>query len=190
MMGWFSRRMLQLLGWKVRGDEPLRALDQFVIAIGPHTSNWDFPLGILVRWATGLEKIHFIGKASLFRPPFGWLFRALGGYPVERSASLQQVERYAALFRAKREFAIVIAPEGTRKRVARLKSGYYHIARLAGVPIVPATIDYPSRTVHFHQAFMPGEKQEEDMATVEEYISSAKGKYPELAFKKNPETGN
>ncbi|MBV6472314.1 MAG: hypothetical protein JPMHGGIA_00569 [Saprospiraceae bacterium] len=185
MMGWFSRRMLQLLGWKVRGDEPLRALDQFVVAIGPHTSNWDFPLGILVRWATGLEKIHFIGKASLFRPPFGWLFRVLGGYPVERSASLQQVERYAALFREKREFAIVIAPEGTRKRVARLKSGYYHIARMAGVPIVPATIDYPSRTVHFHQAFMPGEKPEEDMAIVEEYISSAKGKYPELAFRRS-----
>ncbi len=174
--------ILWLFRWKIKGAEALRLLPKFVVAIGPHTSNWDFPLGLLVRSASGLTKIRYIGKSSLFRPPLGWIFRALGGYPVERSESKNQVDMYVDLFRKHNEFAIVIAPEGTRKKVAKLKTGYYYIAKGAGIPIVPAIIDYPSRTVSFCDPFMPGEDELADQRKVAQYIASGQGKYPDLGY--------
>lgn len=183
MMRWISRCILSLLGWTILGAEPLLQIPKFVVAIGPHTSNWDFPLGLMVRWATGLEKIRFIGKESLFRPPFGWIFKALGGYPVIRSESKNQVDRYIELLHSKAEFAIVLSPEGTRKKVQSLKSGYYYIAKGAGVPIVPASIDFPSKTLRFYEPFMAGDDEFADRLRVEQCISSATGKHPELGFR-------
>lgn len=178
-----SQWILKLFGWRYEGAETLRKLDQFVVAIGPHTSNWDFPLGLLIRWAGGLQKIRYVGKDSLFKPPFGWIFRALGGIPVVRSQSKNQVEMYIELFKAHPVFAIVIAPEGTRKKTDQLKTGYYFIAKGARVPIVPATIDYKSRTVCFHQPFLATENAEKDMLVVARYIASVQGKYPENSYK-------
>lgn len=183
MQKW-SQWLLRLVGWKYSGTELLQHLDQFVVAIGPHTSNWDFPLGLLVRWAGGLQKIRFIGKDSLFRPPFGCIFRALGGIPVVRSQNKNQVEQYIELFKSHPVFAIVLAPEGTRKKTATLKSGYYYIAKGAGVPIVPATIDYKNKSVQFHKPFYTSDDPVKDMAIVEHYISSGQGKYPEKGYKK------
>ena len=167
---------------EIIGAEALQSLPKFVVAIGPHTSNWDFPLGLLVRSASGLTKIRYIGKSSLFRPPFGWLFKAMGGYPVERSESRHQVDAYIDLFHTHKEFAVVIAPEGTRKKVDKLKTGYYYIAKGAGIPIVPAIMDYPSRTVTFCDAFMPGDDEHADQLRVATIIASGKGKYPELGY--------
>ena len=183
MMQYLSRTILWMLGWKILGAEALRDIPKFVVAIGPHTSNWDFPLGLLVRWASGLEKIRFIGKSSLFRPPYGWIFSALGGYPVVRSENKNQVERYIELIHSRPEIAIVMAPEGTRKKVESLKSGYYYIAKGAGVPIVPASIDFPTKTVCFFDAFMPTEDVQRDQAIVDKCISSATGKHPESGFR-------
>ncbi|MBK9108741.1 MAG: 1-acyl-sn-glycerol-3-phosphate acyltransferase [Saprospiraceae bacterium] len=183
MQKW-SQWLLGLLGWRYTGTETLRKIDQFVVAIGPHTSNWDFPLGLLIRWASGLDKMRFIGKESLFRPPYAWFFKALGGFPVVRSASKNQVEMYIELFKSHRVFAIVISPEGTRKKTDQLKTGYYYIAKGAGVPIVPASINYKTRYVHFHKPFYATEDPANDMAIVEHYISSGEGKYPEKGYKK------
>lgn len=178
-----SQWILRILGWQYTGTETLRNIDQFVVAIGPHTSNWDFPLGLLVRWAGGLDKIRFIGKESLFRPPYGWFFRALGGFPVVRSEHKNQVEMYIEQFKLKPVFAIIIAPEGTRKKTDKLKTGYYYIAKGAGVPIVPATIDYKNKKVSFHEPFYASQDCEQDFAIIENYISIGYGKYPEKGYK-------
>lgn len=178
-----SKIILYLSGWTIRGTEDLIHLKKFVVAIGPHTSNWDFPLGILVRSASGLNKIRFIGKDSLFTFPLGLIFKALGGYPVIRSERKNQVESYSELFARHDEFAIVIAPEGTRKKVDQLKTGFYHIARLAKVPIVPASIDYNHKEVRFYEPFNPGPDAEHEIMKVARIIGSARAKYPEKAFR-------
>lgn len=183
MWRFLSKIILSLSGWTIRGAEDLIPLKKFVVAIGPHTSNWDFPLGILVRSAAGLTKIRFIGKDSLFTFPFGFIFRALGGYPVVRSERKNQVESYSELFNLHDEFAIVIAPEGTRKKVDRLKTGFYHIARMANVPIVPASIDYQIKEVRFYEAFYPGPDAEQEIMKVARIIGNARAKYPEKAYR-------
>ena len=101
----------------------------------PHTSNWDFPVGVLARSALSL-KISFIGKHTLFRPPHGWIFKALGGVAVDRRKNNKMVDQIAAIYRQREQFAVCLAPEGTRSKVSQLKSGFYYIALAAGVPIV------------------------------------------------------
>ena len=121
----------------------------------PHTSNWDFPIGLLTRRAVGVD-IKFLGKHSLFIPPFGWLFRWLGGYPVDRRKRTNLVDSVVDIFNQHDEFVISIAPEGTRKKVDALRTGFYYIARKAGIPILLCSFNYQIRTVLFGPLFYPG----------------------------------
>lgn len=176
MLSKLSSLILRLLGWRIEGVLP--DAPKYVLIVAPHTSNWDFPLGLLTRNALRLGG-SFLGKAELFRPPFGWFFRWLGGYPVDRSHSTNLVEASAALIRQHEHFILVLAPEGTRKYTPAWKTGFYYIARAAGVPILMVQFDYEHRCVRIGKLFYPGDNAEQDLAAIYDYYRGVKGKYPE-----------
>lgn len=167
----------KLWGWKIDGDFP-RHLRKYILVVGPHTSNWDFPIGILVRSFLKVDA-KYMGKSSLFRPPFGGLFRALGGYPVDRSKSNNYVDAVVDIFNSKEDFVITITPEGTRKRVDELKSGFYYIALGAKVPLVMVILDYEHKTVRFSEPFYPTGNKEADFEVILNHFRGVKGRNPE-----------
>lgn len=167
----------KLWGWKIEGGIP-ENLKKYILVVGPHTSNWDFPLGLLVRSIIRVDA-KYMGKASLFKPPFGWIFRALGGYPVDRSKNNNYVEAVVDIFDSKEEFAITITPEGTRKRVNELKSGFYYIALGAKVPLIMVIFDYPAKTIRFSEPFYPSGNKEEDFEVIISHFRGVQGKNPE-----------
>lgn len=175
-----SRLILRFFGWHLTGGVP-PDLDKYILAVIPHTSNWDFPLGLLVRSAMGL-KAKFIGKSSLFKFPYGWLFRMLGGYPVDRSKSRNYVEAVVDIFNSKKKFAVAIAPEGTRGRVDRLKSGFYYIAKEANVPIIMVRFDYGKHRVDFSEPMPPDLSYEEVLQIMRAFFSETRGKIPKNAW--------
>ncbi len=180
MFSAISKWILRLWGWKIEGQYPYE-LNKFVIIVIPHTSGWDFPLGLLVRSALKAD-IKYIGKASLFRPPFGWLFRALGGYPVDRSKRHNYVDAVVDIFNREEKFALTIAPEGTRQKVNKLKTGFYYIALGAKVPIVMVKFDWGNKIVGIREPFYPTGNFDADMEAIKAYFKGAKGKVPEWSF--------
>lgn len=174
--------ILKLMGWTYTGHEKLYHIPKYLLAVAPHTSNWDFPLGLLLRKAAGLDRVKFLGKDSLFRPPFGWIFRLLGGYPVDRSKHHNLVQAYIDIFNSKDEFAIVLAPEGTRKKVEHFKTGFYHIAKGAGIPIIPCVFDYSKKECRYLDPFYCTDNQERDIEYLESLFRGIQGKNPEYNF--------
>jgi 1-acyl-sn-glycerol-3-phosphate acyltransferase len=172
--------ILSLFGWRIVGGIP-PDLKKYVLIAAPHTSWWDFPLGILVRTAIG-RKIYFLGKRALFKPPLGIFFRWMGGYPVNRSRSSNLVDQMTVAFQNREEFGIALAPEGTRKKVDTLKTGFYYIAKGANVPIVMVRFDYGNRKAEFSKPFWPGDNTDKDLAFVLEYFKGVKGKIPEQSI--------
>jgi 1-acyl-sn-glycerol-3-phosphate acyltransferase len=168
-----GRSVLRFFGWSVVGEAP--NLPKFVIAVAPHTSNWDFVMGASAMFALDLDLV-FIGKHTLFRPPFGAMFRWMGGIPVDRSAAHGVVADSIRAFREAGERVLVIAPEGTRKRVAKFKTGFLHIARGAGVPVVLATLDYGNKWVCLGPTITPGDDVEADRERIEAYFATVRGK--------------
>ncbi len=180
MASGFSKFLLRLLGWKIVGGLPSDQ-PRYIIAVAPHTSNWDFPLGLLVRSALGVD-VKYLAKDSLFRWPFGVLFRWLGGYPVVRSRRTNFVQAVVEIFRSKERFAVAIAPEGTRSKVDQLKTGFYYIAHGAGVPIVLCRFDYRSREVIFDRPFHPTGDFAADKTRIDAFFRKGYGKRPELGY--------
>lgn len=170
-----GRAVLRLMGWRVAGEIP--DLPKFVIAVAPHTSNWDFVVGAATMFALDL-KLTFIGKHTLFRWPVAGLIRWMGGVPVDRSAPHGVVGETVDAIASVPQRVVAIAPEGTRKRVARFKSGFLHIARGAHVPVVLASLDYAQRCVRLGPMFMPGEDVEAERARVEAFFANVRGKNP------------
>lgn len=155
-----------------------------LIAVVPHTSNWDFPIGIMIRPILGLD-IKFLAKGSLFKPPFGKLFRALGGYPVDRRGNVKFVDAVVKLLDEHDEMLICISPEGTRKKVDRLKSGFYWIAVGAKIPIMLCKFDWENKLVGFSEAFMPSGDYNEDLKILEAYFKGVKGKIPAFGWQQD-----
>lgn len=174
--------ILRILGWSYKGHERLYQYPKYLLAAGPHTSNWDFPLGILLRKSAGLDKVKFLGKSSLFRPPLGWIFRQLGGYPIERSKSMNMVQSYVDLFNSKDNFAIVMAPEGTRKKVEHFKTGFYYIAKGAQIPIIPCIFDYEHKECRYLDPFYSTSDSEKDILYLESLFRGIQGKNEEYNF--------
>jgi 1-acyl-sn-glycerol-3-phosphate acyltransferase len=144
MRRWMGKIGLWCLGWEAAGEVPA---DGRAVLVGhPHTSTWDFPIAVLGTWALGLD-MRFIGKASLFSGPFGWLFRALGGMPVDRSRTSNLVSEIAGRFANGGPLILALAPSGTRQAGAHWRSGFYHIARTAQVPVALGFIDFGRRRV-------------------------------------------
>lgn len=143
-------RLLAMIGWQVH-FAPLPG-PRGVMVVYPHTSNWDFVIGILAKVAVGV-KIRWLGKEALFQGPFGWCFgflmRRLGGEPVERSVATGAIERLAQRMHAADDFWLAIAPEGTRSYRPYWRSGFYHIAMAAEVPVALAFIDFGHKQIGF-----------------------------------------
>jgi 1-acyl-sn-glycerol-3-phosphate acyltransferase len=172
----FYKFLFKSSGWKINGSLPQGAR-KYVIAVAPHTSNWDFVVGIAARSVLKIKDAKFLGKSQLFIPPFGWLFRAMGGYPVERSRSNDMVAQVTAIINSHPDFILAIAPEGTRKKVERLKMGFYYIARAANIPIVPVGFDYEKKEVVVGEPLYPG-TMEEDLEILRAFYRTIKGKNP------------
>jgi 1-acyl-sn-glycerol-3-phosphate acyltransferase len=169
--------LLRLAGWRVEGTLPAWA-DRAVVIAAPHTTNWDLPYMLAVSWALGVRP-RWLGKRELFRAPFGWLMRWLGGIPVDRSRRGNLVEEAAAQLRAADRLFLVVPPSGTRSRAPHWKSGFYHIARAARVPIVCAFLDYDRRVGGIGPVFVPSGDLGADMDRLRLFYRDVRGKYPE-----------
>ena len=142
MAMFLARLFLKITRFEVVGEQP--AERRYVLIGAPHTSNWDLAYFLAVVTVLGLE-VSWMGKHTLFRPPMGWLMRRLGGIEVDRRQQGDVVARMVALFEGSEPFVLVMAAEGTRKHVTHWKSGFYHIARAADVPIVLGFVDFTRR---------------------------------------------
>ena len=149
-------------------------LPKYIVAVVPHTSWVDFMLGIIVRSISG-ESINFVGKKELFGPLTGWFFRALGGAPIDRSGNKGSVDSMIAVFNAHTKFRIALAPEGTRKKVTQLRTGFYHIAKRLQIPIVPISFDYENKKVVIHPIFNTSKNEKKDMDTLESIFKGVVG---------------
>ena len=167
-----------LLGWKIENEFPKNP-KKYVVIAAPHTSWIDFPIAILTRMSLG-SMVHFIGKNSLFKWPFGFLFRKLGGTPVDRSQSNNLVDAVVQIFNAKEEFRLGLSPEGTRKKVEKWKTGFYYIAKGANVPIVMATLDFGNKKVKISEPYYTTANKEKDFQVFYDFFKDVKGKNPEL----------
>jgi len=167
--------VLRLVGWQTAGELPSRGT--FIVIGAPHTSNWDFPLGLVAAAAFGV-KISWLGKDALFRWPLGGLMRWLGGIPVRRDRSEGAVQQAADAFAAAESLILVIAPEGTRSRALFWKSGFYHIATAARVPIFPVYIDGPTRRVGAGPAIHPTGDVRRDMDVIRDFYADTRGIRP------------
>lgn len=166
---------LTLSGWRVRGEVP--NVPKMVMVVAPHTSNWDFVIAFFVY--LGLQvHAHWLGKHTLFRWPFGRAFRYFGGIPINRGRSRNVVEDQVAEFARREKMVLVVAPEGTRKR-SHWKRGFYHIARGAGVPLLPAAIDFSRREVVFGDLMMPTGDFDGDIAILGSNFSASMARHPD-----------
>ncbi len=170
--------LFRITGWKVRGSVP-RSLRQFVVIVAPHTSNWDFFVGLAARSLLDLDDTYYIAKKELFRPPFGWIFRKLGGFPVDRSKNTNLVDAVTELFQKYPRFSIAITPEGTRSHATKWKTGFYYIALKAHIPIVMVGFNYAEKTVTVEDPFMPTGNAEQDIAFMMSHYRKIPGKFPE-----------
>lgn len=170
-----ARWLLRMRGWKIEGVRP--DCERYVLIAAPHTSNWDFPLMLAFAAAFGI-RVKWFAKQSLFCPPIGWIMRAMGGIPVNRHRNDNLVDALTESFRIEPELALVVPTEGTRSRAEYWKSGFYHIARKAGVPIVPSFLDYGSKRGGFGPALMPSGDLGADMDYFREFYRDMIGKFP------------
>ncbi len=165
---------IKIWGWKIIGQPPPE-LKKYLFVVAPHTSNWDFPVGIFCRGILGF-KTGFLAKASIFKPPYGWLFKSLGGYPVDRSKSTKLVDQVAELYAKHDRFVITIAPEGTRKKVKKWKTGFYFIAFKAQVPLLPVVFDWGKKEVRFEPPFYVKGDLDTDLPRIKAIFKGATGK--------------
>jgi 1-acyl-sn-glycerol-3-phosphate acyltransferase len=165
-----------LFGWKVVGQHPSEP--KFVLIGAYHTSNWDLPLAILIMWALKIDA-RWVAKHTIFRGPAGWLFRRLGGVPLNRETTENFVESVGEEFDKREEFVLVLAPEGTRSRVEYWRTGFYYIALRAGVPIALGFVDSPRKEVGLGPLLWPSGDLEADLAKMRDFYSDKTGIRPE-----------
>jgi 1-acyl-sn-glycerol-3-phosphate acyltransferase len=176
MLELVARWFLRLSGWEAEGGKPSER--RFVLIAAPHTSNWD--LAFMLAFAVIYDvKISWMGKHALFRPPFGWLMRRLGGIPIVRHRRGNTVSQMARAFEGSESLALVLPAEGTRAYVAHWKSGFYHIARTAKVPIVLGYLDYARRRGGFGPALYPSGDIRSDMNEIREFYADKVGRHPD-----------
>jgi 1-acyl-sn-glycerol-3-phosphate acyltransferase len=171
---WLGRSVLRLGGWTIEGQFP--DVPRLVLLAAPHSSAWDAVWGLAAKLALGVD-IAFLAKAELFKGPLGWVLRRFGGIPVDRTKAHGAVEQAAANIRNAERMWFVLAPEGTRKRVEHWKSGFWHIARAAGVPVFCAYFHYPDRIIGLGRLFEMSGKLDPDMATIRDYYRPFVGKH-------------
>jgi 1-acyl-sn-glycerol-3-phosphate acyltransferase len=169
-----GRLFLRAFGWRVAGTLPC---PRAVVIAAPHTSNWDLPFMLAVAYALGV-KPSWLGKRELFGPPFGWILHLLGGISVDRRAPQGLVGEAVDRFREHDELFLVIPPSGTRARAPYWKSGFYHVARGAGVPIVCAYLDYRARVGGIGLTFVPSTSVGADMDRIRAFYADKQARFP------------
>ena len=167
---------LRVARWRIVGDFP--PLPKFVVVVAPHSSNWDFFVGVAARFALDVDA-HWLGKHTLFRWPLGPVLRRLGGRPVRRDAPEGVVAAVAGMLRAEPRFVLALAPEGTRCRVAQWRTGFWHIARAAEVPIVPVAFDWSRREIVIGEPVWPTTDLAADVAALQARYRAEMARYPE-----------
>jgi len=175
LLGWLAWVLVKIFGWRMEGKVP--DFPKYVLIAAPHTSNMDLAVMLTLAF-TFRTKVSWMGKDALFRWPFGGVCRWLGGIPIDRSKANNVVEQSVALFNEKERFVLAVPPEGTRKQVRYWKTGFYYIARGAGVPILLGFIDYGRKVGGFGPVLMPTGDIEKDMETIQSFYADITGKHP------------
>jgi len=166
-----------LLGWKLKGDfDP--NIKKTVAVVAPHTSWLDFFILALCRKLVCVD-VNYVAKKELFDGPFGWYFKWMGGEAIDRSSKNNKVQQIVNIFNSKDEFRLAIAPEGTRKKVDKWKTGFYHIAEQAKVPLTFVILDYKTKTVNIPEVFYISGNYDKDIGTIKAFYKDAVGKVPE-----------
>jgi len=173
-----GRLVLKITGWKVSGVLPVE--QRSVIIAAPHTSNWDFVFLIAATSALGV-RIHWLGKDSLFNHPLGFIMHWLGGIPVNRSKRTRLVSQIAERFQSQVSLHLVIPPAGTRAHTDRWRSGFYHIAQSAKVPVIFGFLDYPKKLAGISEAMPLSGRLQEDMDRIRAFYADKVGKFPALS---------
>lgn len=181
-MGKFLYWLLKQFGWKIDESAPVN-VNKAVVVMGPHTSNWDFIIG-KIAFAHYKVNAKFLIKKELFKPPLGWLLKALGGIPVDRKRNNNITDQAVRYFGENEKCYLVFTPEGTRKYSPNWKKGFYYIAQNAGVPIYIGYIDYKKKTGGFHSLFQPTGDVEADIRYLKTVLSQYSGKVPENGIRK------
>lgn len=174
---YLTELLLRAFGWRVEGQLP--KLPKFIVIGAPHTSNWDFVLFLALAFSLRADP-RYMGKAEIFRSPLGAFFKWCGGIPVDRSKSNGLVEQTVQAINESEQFILVITPEGTRGQVRAWKSGFYHIARKAEIPIALGFIDRPRKTIGIGPTFTPTENMDADMQAIQSYYAGMVGINPRL----------
>ena len=166
----------RLSGWKVEGSLP--PVSKFVVIAAPHTSNWDLPfmLGIALFFRV---RLRWMGKDSLFKPPFGWFMRALGGIPIDRSKANDVVSQMVDIYKLADTLAVAIPPEGTRAKVRYWKTGFYNIAHGARVPIALGFLDYKRKAGGIGMTLYTTGDYDTDLKVIKKFYDGVTAKFPD-----------
>jgi 1-acyl-sn-glycerol-3-phosphate acyltransferase len=176
-MKWLCRLYLKLIGWKI-GSTLDPSIKKCVLVAAPHTSNWDYPISLATLYACSV-RVRFLAKDSLFKFPLGILMRATGGMPVDRSKHTNMVEAMVNMFERNNELILMIPVEGTRSYVKEWKSGFYHTAMGAKVPIVMGYLDYEKKVAGFGDLFYPTGDYGKDLLAIQNFYRQFTARYPE-----------
>jgi len=176
LMRWISAMILRLLGWRVDGTAA--NVQKCVLIAAPHTSNWDFPIALMLCFVLRLD-VYWMGKASLFPPVLGAIMRWLGGIPVDRSQSGNLVQGTIDAFTRSDKLLVIVPPEGTRDKVTRWKTGFYYSAVGADVPLGLAYVDFKEKIGGVGKLFYPCGNIEEDMILIKQFYANFSGKNPQ-----------
>lgn len=171
-----------VMGWNIQGNFD-KEIKKAVVIVVPHTSWHDFYIGAFTRKIVNTE-INFIAKSELFKWPFGWYFRWMGGAPLDRTPGQNKVEAIAELFKDKEIFRLALSPEGTRKKVTDWKTGYYYVALKAKVPIICVAFDYGTKTVKIREPYHLSGNFQVDSKILQSFYDGVLGKKPEYSFER------
>lgn len=179
-----SQFIFWITGWKAI-EAPPAGIDKAILLVAPHTSNWDFPLGILYSWIVKAP-VRFLIKQELYFWPMGWLLDKLGGVPVNRKKSGNLVDAVAKIFDDYEKIYIAVTPEGTRKLSYEWKKGFYFIAKKANVPVLLSFVDYKTKTVGMGKPFTVSDDVDADLKKIKIFYKDKGARFPEL-FSLSPE---
>ena len=172
-----AKSIMKFFGWKIEQEVDLP--EKCVFCIAPHTSNWDFFVGLFAYPAIGGKKKQFMIKKEWFIFPFGIFFKAVGGIPIDRSRRISTVDQLVEVCNNTDHFHLAITPEGTRKANPNWKRGFYYIAKKANIPIALIYFDYKKKEIGIKKLFTPTDDAEADIVAIKEYYRGVNAKYPE-----------
>lgn len=178
--------LTHFLGWEIKGNSTFSKLKikKAILIAAPHTHWMDLFLGILIRGSVGF-KSSFIGKKELFFFPLSIFLKLIGGIPVNRSKKNNTVNEIVNIFNQRKEFMLSLAPEGTRQKVSKFKTGFYYIAKEAGIPIIMITMDYSNKKSLISDPFYPTKNFKYDLNLIESFFDGVEGKVKEYSFTKS-----